>query len=125
MQKALLEKQVSIDSSAKYLLDECVPLGLREIVLGSCIRSIDLLSCGAPDEAVFEEAKRLGLTIITGDIRFVLWSITKNQDIIYQNSKCERYFIHADSTLIDTKCFYKPVKKKTKYLLMHDMIVVP
>ena len=109
----------------QFLLDECIPLGINEMIFGDCVRSIDLLYCGAPDEMVFEEAKKRELTIITSDVRFVLWSITKNQDIIFQNNKCERYFIHSESKLIDTNCFYKPVDKKTKYLLMNDMIVVP
>ena len=113
-----------LNPSAKYLLDECLPVSVQEFISGEYIHFPRFLPYGTPDDVILEEASKRGLIIITKDIKFVLQTITKNQDIIYQNMQGERHYIR--SHLFATNCFKrKSVEKKTQYLLENDLIIVP
>jgi len=113
------------NSGPKYLLDACVPIGIQELLSREYIESTQILSHDAPDDVVLEEAKKLGLVVITMDVRFVLKCMTQNEDIIYQNAKGERYYMHSSSQLFATNCIQESVDKRTKYLLRNDVVMLP
>ena len=112
-----------MDKKLNFLIDECLPISVQEFISGEYIHSTELLPRGTPDETVLEKARKLGLVVITIDVRFVLETINKNQDIIYQNRKGERHYIR--SNIFSTNCSQKSIKKETKYLLENDLIIIP
>ena len=118
-------KTIHEKSGPKYLLDACVPIRIQELSSREYIESTQILSHNAPDDVVLEEAKKLGLVVITMDVRFVLRCIIQNEDIIYQNAKGERYYIDSSSQLFATDCIQESVDKRTKYLLRNDVVMLP
>lgn len=111
---------------AKYLLDECVPLGYREVTSKEYLELKEILPTGTPDHVVLDEAEKLGLTVITMDSKFVLSAIIQSRDIIYQNKRGYRFYISSSSKIIEKNCNQKSFGKKiTKYLVSNDRVIMP
>jgi len=111
---------------AKYLLDECVPLGYKEVTSKEYVELKEILPAGTPDYVILKQARRLGLTVVTMDVRFVLGAIIQNREIIYQNSRGRRFYIRSSTKIIEKDCNQKSFGNKiTKYLLQNDQIIIP
>ena len=109
----------------KFLLDACIPLGLKELLSGDYVESVQILPHDTPDNIILEEANQRNLVVITRDVKFVLQTILKNHDIVYQNQHNERYYIHGLAELIEKNCSEKSVDKRTKYLLKNETVIIP
>lgn len=106
----------------KYLVDECVPLGLMELWSGEYVELTRILPNGSSDEIVFEEARKRGLTVITCDRGFVVMAMRENTPIIWQYDN-DRFLIHGK--IIERDCPTKSPSKRTRDLLRRDAIILP
>ena len=82
----------------KYLLDE----NISKYFLGkpSCkyVRFNELLLNGTPDEKVLDKAIEKNLIIVTRDVRFVIYALTKNQNIVYETNDGARFLFDGKKT---------------------------
>lgn len=111
---------------ARYLLDECVPIGYKEATSKEYLELKEILPTGTSDHVILDQARKLGLIVITMDIKFILSAMIQNHDIIYQNKRGYRFYMHSLSKLIEKDCNQKSFGKRiTKHLLRNDVIIIP
>ena len=74
-----------------------------------------IIKLGSMDDLILEEATKRNLLVITHDMRFVLKTITNNQDIVYEDLFGNRYFLSGkNSMLIDKNPRRKTMCWRTK-----------
>lgn len=114
---------MTILTTPKFIVDECLPFGPKELISPEYIHVTELFEPGTPDEILLEESINRGLTIITRDNHLVFRTIAKKREIIYQNRDGERYLLTAK--LVDTNCSQKKPEKQTEYILKNDVVIIP
>ena len=82
----------------KYLLDE----NISKYFLGkpSCkyVKFNEFLLNGTPDEKVLDKAIEKNLIIVTKDVKFIIYALSKNQNIIYETNEGARFLFDGKKT---------------------------
>lgn len=112
-----------MDKRLNFLVDECLPVSVQELISGEYIHSTELLPHGAPDNEVLEQAQKNNLILVTADMKLALKIAMDNQKVIFQNQNGERFLVHGK--FIGTNLNQSNLEIKTKYLLKNNLIVVP
>ena len=78
-----------------FLLDENVAeKESSEKFVSAC----ELVKMGTSDHILLDKVIERNLTIITRDIRFILYAIQKDVNIVYQDYECQRFYIYGSKT---------------------------
>ncbi len=108
-------------TSALYVLDENLHSCYGENPKSFYVNATEIVRCGTTDDLLLERATKRNLLIITHDIRFVLKTLTKKKDIVYENHDGERFYLTGkDSVLIDKNNRMDVIKwrnKRTKRMI--------
>jgi hypothetical protein len=110
----------------KYLLDVHIPLGPHELLSGEYVEATKIFPQGTPDDFIWYEAKRRGLTVITCDKGFVEISVCqKYTPIIWQDQKGDRHLV--DLKLVAKGCPSRSLVRsgKTKWLFCSIPVPIP
>lgn len=98
-----------------YLLDENIRGYYGLLPKCKYVLAHQVVKRGTSDEVLLEVATERNLIIITNDIRFVLYAITKNKNIIYENNEGYRFSIPGKNTkLIGKVENHSSVKRPTR-----------
>lgn len=105
----------------KYLLDENISKQVLRKPSCKYIKFNELLINGTPDEKVLDKAIEKKLIVITRDVKFIIYALSKNQNIIYETSEGTRFLfdgkktktIHQDEPKID---IYRLNNKQKRFL---------
>ena len=106
----------------EFLLDECIE---NKIDSSSYIHATKIVKMGTSDHVLLDKAIERNLTVITQDIRFVLYAIQKGINIVYQDQNGERYYIYGSKTEKmkekgnPTKYFGGAAQKRSKLLAQY------
>ncbi len=102
-------------TSALYVLDENLHSCYGENPESFYVNASKIVRCGTTDDLLLERASKRNLLIITNDIRFVLNTLTKKKDIVYENHDGERFYLPGkDVVLIDKNNRMDVIKWRNK-----------
>lgn len=82
----------------KYLLDENI--SKYSLVKPSCkyVKSTEVLLRGISDDKILDKAIEKNLLVITRDVKFILYALSKNQNIIYETNEGVRFLFDGRKT---------------------------
>jgi len=107
----------------KYLLDACVPMGVSEFLSSDYLRSCDIIPHNAPDEMVLKIADKRRRLVITMDYLFIIRTICKNKEIVFQSRDGRRILLIPQ--LIEENCSPRSIDNRTQFLLKNNEIIIP
>ncbi len=98
-----------------YLLDENLRSCYGTKPKSFYTNVFEITKRGTTDDLLLEKAIQKNLLIITQDVRFVIKTLAKNKDIIYEDHDGDRYFLTGkDSFLLDKNGNRSAIRWKTK-----------
>jgi len=116
-----------VKNNRQLVLDENVLLGNKTMRKRfGLINATQIVKAGTCDEKLLKKSIKRKLTIVTKDIRFILSTVIKGHEIIFQDYEGTRYLISGiKPKVIDTNCNKKYSDDVTFHVLNSGEVILP